>query len=144
MWCFQESCLWGHDFSAKTRIRCKRRPQKCLGGITFWLERQTIARALNQYSTWKASEDECCWTKVEIDSRTGCFQILLLCLYLDVFFILFCFILNWRMIVLQFCIGFWGTTMKISHNWEFWQNMVHWRREFQSHFRFLPQEPHEQ
>ena len=68
---------------------------------------------------------------MEIDSRNGCFQILFLCLCLDVFFILFCFILNRRMIVLQGCVGF-CCTMKISHNWEFWQNMVHWRREQQT------------
>ena len=35
------------------------------------------------------------------------------------------------MIVLQGCVGF-CCTMKISHNWEFWQNMVHWRREQQT------------
>ena len=28
--------------------------------------------------------------------------------------------------------------------WEFWQNMVHWRREWQTTSVFLPWEPHEQ
>jgi len=35
------------------------------------------------------------------------------------------------MIALQGCVGS-CCTMKISHNWEFWQNMVHWRREQQT------------
>ena len=31
-----------------------------------------------------------------------------------------------------------------SHSEEFWQNMVHWRREWQPTAGFLPREPHEQ
>ena len=31
-----------------------------------------------------------------------------------------------------------------SHSEEFWQNMVHWRRKWQSNSVFFPGEPHEQ
>ena len=32
----------------------------------------------------------------------------------------------------------------MGHNEEFWQNVVHWRREWQTTSVFLPWEPHEQ
>ena len=32
----------------------------------------------------------------------------------------------------------------MGHGGEFWQNMVHWRREWQTTSVFLPWEPHEQ
>ena len=32
----------------------------------------------------------------------------------------------------------------MGHAGEFWQNMVHWRREWQTTLVFLPWEPHEQ
>ena len=33
---------------------------------------------------------------------------------------------------------------RLGHSEEFWQNMVHWRREWQTTPVFLPREPHEQ
>ena len=35
-------------------------------------------------------------------------------------------------------------TRRTDHGGEFWQNMVHWRREWQNTSVFLPWEPHEQ
>ena len=32
----------------------------------------------------------------------------------------------------------------MGHDGEFWQNMVHWKREWQTTSVFLPWEPHEQ
>ena len=32
----------------------------------------------------------------------------------------------------------------MGHGGEFWQNMVHWKREWQTTALFLPQETHEQ
>ena len=36
-----------------------------------------------------------------------------------------------------------GHQRLMSHSKEFWQNMVHWRRKWQTTPVFLPQEPHE-
>ena len=35
-----------------------------------------------------------------------------------------------------------GHTRKTGHGWEFWQNVVHWRREWHTTSVCLPQEPH--
>ena len=37
-----------------------------------------------------------------------------------------------------------GHPRQIGHGGEFWQNVVHWRREWQTTSVFLPWEPHEQ
>ena len=38
----------------------------------------------------------------------------------------------------------WGNPRQMGHGGEFWQNVVHWRREWQTTSVFLPWEPHEQ
>ena len=38
----------------------------------------------------------------------------------------------------------WGHPRQTGHGGEFWQNVVHWRREYQTTSLFLPWEPHEQ
>ena len=38
----------------------------------------------------------------------------------------------------------WGHPRRMGHAGEFWQNVVHWRREWQTTSVFLPWEPHEQ
>ena len=38
----------------------------------------------------------------------------------------------------------WGHTRRMGHGGEVWQNVVHWRREWQTTSVFLPWEPHEQ
>ena len=38
----------------------------------------------------------------------------------------------------------WGHPRQMSHVGEFWQNVVHWRREWQTTSVFLPWEPHGQ
>ena len=38
----------------------------------------------------------------------------------------------------------WGHPRQVSHGGEVWQNVVHWRREWQTTSVFLPREPHEQ
>ena len=37
-----------------------------------------------------------------------------------------------------------GHPRQVGHGGEFWQNVVHWRREWQTTSAFLPWEPHEQ
>ena len=37
-----------------------------------------------------------------------------------------------------------GPPRQTGHGGEFWQNVVHWRREWQTTSVFLPWEPHEQ
>ena len=37
-----------------------------------------------------------------------------------------------------------GATQRVGHGGEIWQNVVHWRREWQTTSVFLPWEPHEQ
>ena len=38
----------------------------------------------------------------------------------------------------------WGHPRRAGHGGEVWQNVVHWRREWQTTSVFLPWEPHEQ
>ena len=38
----------------------------------------------------------------------------------------------------------WGHLRRAGHGGEIWQNVVHWRREWQTTSVFLPWEPHEQ
>ena len=38
----------------------------------------------------------------------------------------------------------WGNPRRAGHGGEIWQNVVHWRREWQTTSVFLPWEPHEQ
>ena len=38
----------------------------------------------------------------------------------------------------------WGNPRWVGHGGEIWQNVVHWRREWQTTSVFLPWEPHEQ
>ena len=38
----------------------------------------------------------------------------------------------------------WGHPRWAGHSGEVWQNVVHWRREWQTTSVFLPLEPHEQ
>ena len=38
----------------------------------------------------------------------------------------------------------WGHPRRVGHGGEVWQNVVHWRREWQTTSVFLPWEPHEQ
>ena len=38
----------------------------------------------------------------------------------------------------------WGHPRQMGHSGEVWQNVVHWRREWQTTSVFLPWEPHEQ
>ena len=38
----------------------------------------------------------------------------------------------------------WGNPRRVGHGGEIWQNVFHWRREWQTTSVFLPWEPHEQ
>ena len=44
----------------------------------------------------------------------------------------------------KLCNAMWGHPRQMGHNGEVWQNVVHWRREWQTTSVFLPWEPHEQ
>ena len=73
---------------------------------------------------------------------------------------LICFILNWNYLVLRsgnlitwttalsnsvkLSHAVWGHPRWSGHGGEVWQNVVHWRREWQTTSEFLPWEPHEQ